>query len=106
MKLASLSGLPTSPEPRSQVTVFWDTASKDVFLLVNNLPQPASDKQYQLWALLNGKPVDLGVFDIRQEKLMVKMKGVEKAQAFAITLEPRGGSAVPTMPNMYVYGKL
>lgn len=106
LKLTSLSGVPGSPEPASQVTVFWDTTSKDVFLLVNNLPRPASGHQYQLWALLNGKPVDLGVFDIRQEKLVLKMKNVQQAQAFAITLEPEGGSEAPTMPNMYVYGKL
>jgi cell division protein FtsB len=104
VKMASLRGLPTSPA--SHVTVAWDTTSKDVYLIVNNLPQPASDQQYQLWALINNQPVDLGVFEIRQEKLLLKMKNVQNAQAFAITLEPKGGSPSPTMDKMYVYGKL
>lgn len=104
MKLASLKGLPSTPT--AQVTVAWDTTSKDVYLILNNLPKPASDQQYQLWALINSKPVDLGVFDLKQEKLLVKMKNVQNAQAFAITLERRGGSPTPTMDKMYVYGKL
>ena len=106
VKMASLQG--TAVSPASFANIYWDTTSKDVYLLVNNMPTPASDKQYQLWALLNGQPVDLGVIgnNVWQEKLLVKMKGVEKAQAFAITLEPKGGSQNPTMDQLYVVGKL
>jgi anti-sigma-K factor RskA len=64
--------------------------------MVNNLPQPASDKQYQLWALLNGQPIDLGMIEVKQERLLYRMKNVQNAQAFAITLEPKGGSPAPT----------
>jgi anti-sigma-K factor RskA len=104
LRMASLKGLPATPT--SKASLFWDTVSKDVYLIINNLPQPASDKQYQLWALINKQPVDLGVFDPVQSRVLVKMKNVQNAQAFAITLEPTGGSAQPTMKNMYVYGKL
>lgn len=106
VKMASLKGTPVSPA--SYVTVYWDTTNKDVYLMVNNLPKPAGDKQYQLWALIDIKPVELGVLQMSQEKLipMVKMKGVQNAQAFAITLEPRGGSQNPTLDQMYVVGKL
>jgi hypothetical protein len=108
MRTAALKG--TAQAPQALATIYWDTASatKDVYLLVNNLPQPATDKQYQLWALLDGKPIDLGVFDmkLRQDHLLVKMQNVQQAQAFAITLEPSGGSASPTMEAMYVVGNL
>lgn len=104
MKMATLQG--TLVSPHSFATVYWDTTSKDVYLMINNLPQPASDKQYQLWALLDGKPVDLGVFEMRQEKLLVKVNQAQNAQAFAITLEPKGGSAQPSLDKMYVMGKL
>jgi anti-sigma-K factor RskA len=108
LKMAALKG--TAHAPQALATVFWDTAStsKDVYLLVNNLPQPASDKQYQLCAMLYGKPIDLGLLDkeIRQQRLLVKMKNVQNAQAFAITLEPRGGSANPTVDSMFVQGSL
>lgn len=83
----------TDMAPQAQATIFWDTTgSRDVYMIINNLPQTPSDKQYQLWALLNGQPIDLGVFDldVQQKRLLVKMKNVQHAQAFAITLEQRG----------------
>jgi anti-sigma-K factor RskA len=107
IKMASLKGMEVSPQ--SFATVYWDTASHDVFLLANNLPAPPSDKQYQLWALLDGKPVDLGMmeYDIRQKKLLVRMKNVGNAQAFAITLE-KMDRPNPSKPDgtMYVMGNL
>jgi anti-sigma-K factor RskA len=94
MKMAALRG----NDPSVYATIYWDTTSnnKDVYLMVNNLPQPASDKQYQLWALLNGQPIDLGMIEVKQERLLYRMKNVQNAQAFAITLEPKGGSPAPT----------
>ena len=76
-----------------------------------DLKLPANDKdhQYQLWALVGGKPVDLGVFDKTATDStidMKEMKSLALAQAFAVTLEPRGGSVNPTMDQMMVVGTL
>jgi len=101
-----MPGVPTSPAPSSMATVYWNTSSKDVYLLVNQLPKPASDKQYQLWAIVDGKPVDAGIFDVGEGISFVKLKTIPKAQAFAITLEKKGGSSAPTMEAMYVMGKV
>lgn len=107
LKMAAMKGLPISPA--SFATVYMDTTTKDVYLVVNNLPKPASDKQYQLWALLNGQPIDLGMIDndyfVDQKKLVLKMKNVSNAQAFAITLEKEGGNPTP-QGDMYVLGNL
>ncbi len=103
VKMASMKGLDVSPQ--SYATVYWDTTSHDVYLLTNNLPIPASDKQYQLWAIFNGKPVDLGVFDIKKERLLIQAHNAQGAEAFAITLEKKGGSPTPE-GTMYVMGKL
>ncbi len=106
MKMASMQG--TQKAPGAFANVYWDSTTKDVYLLINNMPQPVSEHQYQLWALINGKPVDLGVveYSLWQKNLLVRMKNVQKAEAFAITLEPKGGSENPTMDEMYVMGKL
>jgi anti-sigma-K factor RskA len=100
MKTAALK----SGDNSAYAIVYWDTvsASKDVYLMINNLPQPASDKQYQLWALLNGQPIDLGMIEVKQQRLLYRMKNVQNAQAFAITLEPKGGSDQPTTPPIAV----
>ncbi len=107
VKMAAMGGLPVSPT--SFATVYWDTTSHDVYLLANNLPAPPSDKQYQLWALLDGKPIDLGMldYDLKQKKLLVRMKNASGAQAFAVTLEKKDRPN-PSLPggDMYVMGKL
>ena len=106
MAVVKMPGIATGPNPESSATVYWDTRSKDVYLLVNSLPQPSADKQYQLWALVDGKPIDAGVFEISQGIPLVKMKNIPEAQAFAITLEKKGGSVAPTLDAMYVMGKV
>lgn len=105
IKMASLKG--TDLSPQSYTTVYWDTASHDVYLMTNNLPVPADDKQYQLWAFINGKPVDLGYFDIKKERLLVQAKNAQGVEAFAITLEKKGRPD-PSKPEgaVYVVGKL
>lgn len=101
------SGVPAngSPAPGSQATVLWDTHTKDVYLMVNNLPQPETGKQYQLWAIVDNQPVDAGMLEMDKGRMMVKMKNIPRAQLFAITLEQEGGSATPRGP-MYVLGKV
>jgi hypothetical protein len=89
----------------NMTTVFWDTKTKDVYLLTNKLPAPDKNQQYQLWALVDGKSVDAGMLDPQCTSLC-KMKNIPKAQAFAITLEKVGGSPVPTMDQLFVMGTI
>jgi len=96
----------TKPFPSALATVYWNQQSKEVFVMVNNLPEPTADKQYQLWAIVDGKPVDMGVFDMAdRDTLLHKMKSINNAEMFAITLEKKGGSPEPTLEQMYVAGK-
>ena len=106
MKMVKMPG--TKAFPEAQATVYWNQASKEVFVMVNNLPTPDADKQFQLWAIVDGKPVDMGVFDAgtnSTDELLQKMKSIDNAEMFAVTLEKKGGSPVPTMDQMYVAGK-
>lgn len=87
---------------QASVSIYWDTVSKDVYLMIKNMPEPPTDKQYQLWALLpdeGAAPVDLGMIEVKQ-RLLYRMKNVQNAKAFAITLEPKGGSPKPTSNPM------
>jgi len=106
MTIVKLPGLPNSPAPSSMATVYWNSESKDVYLLINELPKPVAGKQYQLWAIVDGKPVDAGIFDTDNGMSFVKLKTIPKAEAFAITLEKKGGSETPTMDSMYVMGRV
>ncbi|HMG11019.1 MAG TPA: anti-sigma factor [Mucilaginibacter sp.] len=90
------------------VMVAFSPAKKKVMIDMRNMKLPQNDKdhQYQLWALVGGKPVDLGVFDATADSTHMKeMKSIALADAFAVTLEPKGGSVNPTMDQMMVLGK-
>lgn len=104
-KVVSLKGIPAI-SPNSLATVYWNQNSKEVFINVNSLPVPPADKQYQLWALANGTPIDAGVFEASDSVGLQKMKVIENAQAFAVTLEQKGGSQTPTLAAMYVMGAM
>ena len=109
MKMVGLNG--TANSPKSFATVYWDTTSHDVYLLVNNLPTPASDEQYQLWALLKTnnqlQTIDLGMLQLSQKPLQVyKMTNAQSAQAFAITLEKKDGNPEPNLQKIYVMSNL
>ena len=109
MKMVGLNG--TANSPKSFATVYWDTTSHDVYLLVNNLPKPASDEQYQLWALLKTnnqlQTIDLGMLQLSQKPLQVyKMTNAQAAQAFAITLEKKDGNPDPNLQKIYVMSDL
>jgi anti-sigma-K factor RskA len=95
----------TKTAPKSSANIYWDSTSSNVFLIVKNMPKLPSDQQYQLWALIDNKPKDLGVFDATDDKVILKMKNTQKAQAFAITIEQKGGSPSPTLQKMQSLGK-
>ncbi|MBC2839077.1 anti-sigma factor domain-containing protein [Robiginitalea sp. SC105] len=70
------------------------------YINVRNLPNLPEDKDYQMWAEVNGEMVNLGV--IRnfedKEKLMALPYG-EKSLSY-ITIEPKGGNTTPTVQNI------
>jgi anti-sigma-K factor RskA len=49
----------------------------------------------------------MGVFDaVVDTSKLQEVSYVENAQAYAVTLEPRGGSETPTLEQMYVIGEI
>lgn len=95
---------PTATNEGSEAQVFWNKESQKVVLDMALLPALPADKEYQLWAIIDGVPQDMGMVDMDSKTKMVEMKTTDKAQAFAITVEPKGGSKVPTLEAMVVVG--
>ncbi len=104
-KKVLLSGVALSPN--SKAVVYWNNLNGRVIINPANLPTPPNGKQYQLWALKDGKPVDAGVFDITNDSIKLQeLKNIADAQAFAITLEQKGGVPAPTLSAMYAMGNI
>lgn len=96
----------TDNSPQSLAYVYWNEESDEVYLSVGRLSPLPDEQQYQLWAIVDGQPVDAGVFDLESSSL-VSMKNIaESASAFAVTIEPRGGSSSPTLETMQVLGNV
>ncbi|HTB51725.1 MAG TPA: anti-sigma factor [Ferruginibacter sp.] len=95
--------------PNAVAKIFWMKNTGDVYIDPSNLPDVPSDKQLQLWAIIDGKPVDAGMIitATNGDKYRIqKMKTFGRADAFAITIENKGGSPAPTMDKMVVMAKL
>ncbi|HSK12214.1 MAG TPA: anti-sigma factor [Phnomibacter sp.] len=102
LKVIKMEGVPG--REGNYATVYWDEETGEVFLFKNKLPETASNKQYQLWAIVDGKPVNAGVIEADCEGLCKQFTINDKVQAFAITLERSGGSPEPTLAEMMVMG--
>ncbi len=100
----TMKGVASSPG--SVALVFWNKNTNEVFIDAGNLPEAPEGMQYQLWALKDGQPVDAGVFETSTHTGLQKVKPIDGAQAYAVTLEKKGGSAAPTLSAMYVFGEV
>ncbi len=99
-----LKGTPAVPD--AQAKIFWMKNTGEVYVDPTNLPAAPDSMQYQLWAIIDGKPVDAGMISTRQGIYhFQKMKSFGHADAFAITLEKAGGSPTPK-GTMYVIAKI
>ena len=105
-KAVSLDGLPAAPDAAAKI--FWIKNTGEVYIDPSNLPEAPEGKQYQLWGIVDGKPVDGGMIITtkKDNKYRIqKMKTFGKAEAFAVTLETTGGNPTPK-GDMYVMGKM
>lgn len=103
-----LAGVKNSPE--AEMLVYWNKNNKSILInyAAMDLPKPDKAHEYQLWAMVDGKPVSLGVFgsDETAKEAVKQMQTITRAQAFAVTIEPMGGSQNPTMEKMVVMGEI
>lgn len=101
-KLVVLNPLPLSPTAKA--LVYYDSVSKTSYISMAGLPKPSGNRQYQLWAIVGGKPVDMGVLPLNDSNTLIKTPFISQPAAFAITLEPVGGSVSPTLDQMVSMG--
>ena len=102
----SLHGVDAAPDAAAKI--FWMKNTGEVFIDPSNLPEAPQGKQYQLWAIVDGKPVDGGMIvnSKNGDKYRIqKMKTFGRAEAFAVTLETEKGNPTPKGP-MFVMGKM
>lgn len=95
----------TNEAPKARGRVRWSGAQ--VTLEVAGLPRPPKGKVYQLWHVgPTPTPTPQALFSIgvtgRISGADIFKHPIAKGHAFALTLEPEGGSRTPTMPLYFV----
>jgi anti-sigma-K factor RskA len=98
VRVAMLAGTPKSP--RSAGKILWNPGEKKALFYASNLPAPPSGKTYQLWVIAQNKLFDAGTFAVDSSGngflKIDSLSEADKAQKFAVTLEPAGGVPQPT----------
>ena len=90
------------PQPQAHAKVFWSETAKARILVAGGLQPLPTDRQYQVWMFVDGKPVDQGVFDVDASGRAIvqsnDLTAVRTAVICAVTIEPRGGLPQPSGP--------
>lgn len=90
----------------TQLALLWNTETGEVKLNPSALPALPSDKQYQLWVLKGGEPKDMGVLSKTDDGILIASNATKDGDAFAITIEPLGGNASPSLDQLVVMGEI
>lgn len=100
----------TAKMPKANAEIYWNNKTGETHLELVNSEATASNKSFQLWVIVDGKPLDMGTFTSKDLGKVIKMKTLDslnsKPQAFAVTVEKLGGSATPTLEAMILMGKV
>ena len=100
-KVVKLKGQATDTTAKAMVC--WCPDNKSVYFEADKMPELPKGMQYQLWAMVDGKPVSEGMITITDG--LHKMNDITGATAFAVTMEKEGGSDTPH-GNMIVLGNI
>ena len=102
----SLSGSAFEIQEDAKLNVFWNANEALVYVSVQNLALLGADQDYQLWAIGEDGPIGIGLVNPQERNVLQKMDAVVAAGAFAITIEPKGGSLTPTLEKLVALGEV
>jgi len=103
----SLTGQPVAPDATAKV--FWMSNTGELYVDPSNLPEAPQGKQYELWAIVDGKPVNAGIIITTKKGAIYniqKMKSFGAAQAFAVSLEASSDTPATTPAAVIAMGKM
>ena len=90
--------------PEATAISYVNHSEKTVILNATGLPELPADKDYQLWADVEGEMIDMGV--IPKNSDMNMMTYIEDAESLNITIEPAGGNDHPTVSNLITFATI
>lgn len=96
-----------APHNICRCTMFWDKKNGKAFIMIHHLVPSTMERKYQLWAMVNDKPVSVGMVHDEIRGRFIEIQNVPVgATAFKVTLENAAGANTPTEEQTYLYGKI
>ncbi|NNE25347.1 MAG: anti-sigma factor [Saprospiraceae bacterium] len=92
----------TEKYPESELVIYLNDNNQRGFIQPLNLPELADNESFQLWSLKGSDaPTPLDVFDTTTfDSTIFEIQYIDNPDAYAITIEPKGGSTSPTLENL------
>ena len=89
--------------PNATSVLALNADQKQAVLIVRGFPPLPAGQSYQIWVIVNGQPVSVGIFvpsSPESEYTLVIPSDLGGVTQAAITIEPTGGSLSPTGPKV------
>ena len=70
------------------------------YLVKSDLPSLSAKETYQLWGVVGGQPISIGILGRNPEQVTFTFAGSPSPSQLGINVEPAGGSVVPSSPML------
>jgi cell division protein FtsB len=99
--------MPVASNNHEMACVYWNPITHKLFVDNCGLANPGEGKTFQLWAMKNGKPINVGVFNQDMyNKGLQEFASVDVVESFAVTIENAAVAAEPNLAALQVAGKI
>jgi len=93
----SMLNMMDRPKQAGTAVVVWDSSTQTGIMKGEDMPRPAANEDYQLWAMdeKHPTPVNAGIFTVDEKGRAVVMfklgQSVSESSKFVVSVEPKGG---------------
>ncbi|MGA1582260.1 MAG: anti-sigma factor [Saprospiraceae bacterium] len=94
------------PKGDALLVVYYNPDQTDALLHVVKMPAAPEGHQYQVWADVEGKMIDMGTLGHVKKNSLHHLRLIPKAESLNVTIEPIGGSDHPTVETLCANGRV
>ncbi len=99
-------GQSTDKFSSAETVLILNDQEQRAYINARSLPSIATNQQFQLWSLRDGQdPRPLDVFD-SEDATFLEFEFIADTDAYALTIEPRGGSTSPNLDDLITVATL
>lgn len=95
----------TKVDPTANAVVYMNLQVRTAYINTAPLSPPPDGKVYQLWADVEGKMISMGLIKADLDALQ-SVPFIDHAESLNITIEPMGGSELPTVALLLANGPI